>query len=530
MPQSSAITRAERVSARMKLIRSSRTAPEQTLRKALRSAGVRFRTPVGIAGRPDLVVAGQKIAIFVDGDYWHGNQWLRRKHRSLEDQLQYVSNKDYWVRKLSRNIARDFAVTAGLLQQGWKVLRFWESDVERSAADCAALVQSAAEARALPDLQATSLARRTVAEFFAGIGLMRLAFERQGWTVVFANDIEPKKQAMYQAHFGAAHGEFAPGDIHALSADRVPDVAIATASFPCNDLSLAGARRGLAGSQSSAFWGFASVLRKMGKRKPPMVLLENVPGLLSSNGGQDFEAVLLALNKLGYTVDVLTVDAIHFVPQSRARLFVIGVARELARTGSCLCDESDIRPHALTNFILSHQNIRWNLRPLPSLPARKSVLADMLDELPDGHPLWWSAERAKYLLNQMSSRHRGEAEDLIASRRWSYATVFRRVRQGKSMAELRTDGTAGCLRTPRGGSGRQILLKAGFGTYSVRLLSAQECARLMGADEYSITASLNQALFGFGDAVCVPAVEWIVQHYFTPLAMESIRGTILGRE
>jgi DNA (cytosine-5)-methyltransferase 1 len=97
------------------------------------------------------------------------------------------------------------------------------------------------------------------------------------------------------------------------------------------------------------------------------------------------------------------------------------------------------------------------------------------------------------------------------------------------VAELRTDGIAGCLRTPRGGSARQILFKAGYGRYECRLLSPRECARLMGADDYRIEVPNNQALFGFGDAVCVPAIEWIVTHYLMPLCNELIRGRVLIR-
>lgn len=91
------------------------------------------------------------------------------------------------------------------------------------------------------------------------------------------------------------------------------------------------------------------------------------------------------------------------------------------------------------------------------------------------------------------------------------------------MAELRTDGIAGCLRTPRGGSGRQILIKAGKGKYFVRLITPKECARLMGADDYVTTAPLNKALFGFGDAVCVPVIEWIAKHYLNPVVNELLR-------
>jgi len=97
------------------------------------------------------------------------------------------------------------------------------------------------------------------------------------------------------------------------------------------------------------------------------------------------------------------------------------------------------------------------------------------------------------------------------------------------MAELRTDGLAGCLRTPKGGSARQILFRASRGRYAARLLTPLECARLMGADEIRIpkSISVNTALFAFGDGVCVPVVRWITEHYLTPLATELIRGCVL---
>lgn len=115
---------------------------------------------------------------------------------------------------------------------------------------------------------------------------------------------------------------------------------------------------------------------------------------------------------------------------------------------------------------------------------------------------WWSRDRAEYLLNQMSKKHKETALKMISGKQMSYGTVFRRVRHECSMAELRTDGIAGCLRTPRGGSGRQILFMAGRGRYAVRLLTPRECARLMGVDDYKITVPLNQALFGFGESYC----------------------------
>jgi DNA (cytosine-5)-methyltransferase 1 len=371
---------------------------------------------------------------------------------------------------------------------------------------------------------------KTFAEFFAGIGLMRIGLERGGWHISFANDIDEDKWQMYRDHFGDT-GEFVLGDVHKLDPAAVPTVALATASFPCNDLSLAGARKGLEGAQSSAFWGFVEVLTKMGSRRPPIVLLENVTGFLTSHEGNDFRDALLALNRLGYAVDAFIIDALRFVPQSRQRLFVIG---QKTKDVSALNDsprfyESDSRPGALADFIIWNPDINWRIRKLPPLPTSAKRLSSILETLSPNSQIWWSRERCDYLLNQMSKKHRTQADKMIAGDRTTYGTVFRRVRYGQSMAELRTDGVAGCLRTPRGGSGRQILFAAGKGRFAVRLLTPRECARLMGAEDFTIKVPSNQALFGFGDAVCVPVIEWIARNYLTPLWIEEYAQEKFGK-
>jgi DNA (cytosine-5)-methyltransferase 1 len=257
-----------------------------------------------------------------------------------------------------------------------------------------------------------------------------------------------------------------------------------------------------------------TLLEAMRSRRPPLVLLENVTGFLTSHGGRDFEQALQALNRLGYAVDAFILDAVHFVPQSRQRLFVLG-----QRAGAIESDalrQTDVRPRSLIDFIQGHPAIRWRIRDLPPQPESQMRLKQILDR----HGDWWDSDRAEYLLSQMSPRHRKVAEEMIAGSRRSYGTVFRRIRNSRSMAELRTDGIAGCLRTPRGGSGRQILFRAGKGKYDARLLTPLECARLMGAGDYRISGSLNQALFGFGDAVCVPVIEWIAENYLNPIINE----------
>lgn len=365
--------------------------------------------------------------------------------------------------------------------------------------------------------------KRTAAEFFAGIGLMRMGLERAGWNVIWANDIDEDKMHMHQGHFTNDDAHFRLGDVHSLDPDEIPTVSLATASFPCNDLSLAGARRGLAGQHSSAFWGFIDAMKGMGTRRPPLVMLENVAGFLTSHDGNDLREACLALNELGYSVDAFIVDAALFVPQSRQRLFLIGkrescTAPHMAETLSFY--ESQCRPRALADFILWNPDIQWSIRGLPPIARVNTILQDILEDLPPNSTYWWTKQRADYLLNQMSEKHRAIADRMILGKEVTFGTIFRRVRHGRSMAELRTDGIAGCLRTPRGGSGRQILFMAGRRRFAVRLLTPRECARLMGADDFQITVSLNQALFGFGDAVCVPVIQWIAENYLTPALKE----------
>lgn len=369
----------------------------------------------------------------------------------------------------------------------------------------------------------------TCAEFFAGIGLVRMGLEKHGIRVIFANDNDPAKQEMYSAQFSDADEHFLLQDVHDLLPEQIPNADIATASFPCTDLSLAGSRKGLKGSQSSAFWGFISAVESM-ERRPAIILLENVLGFLSSNNGQDFTAAMKALNRLGYVVDPFIIDASWFVPQSRQRLFIVATLKDsfkgdkritAARAKQYGFFESQLRPKQLANFVLEHPEIDWHCRQLPSPPEESPKLETIIDSSDDSIQNWWNEERSNYLINQMSPRHRAELDRMVSSSKISYGTVFRRVRKGRSMAELRNDGIAGCLRTPKGGSGRQILVKCGFGRFQVRLLNARECARLMGAADFNITVPQNQALFGFGDAVCVNAISWIAEHYILPSLSEQ---------
>ncbi len=430
----------------MRRVRSQDTTPERLLQKALRNAGVRFRTCAeNLPGKPDIVIPSKRLAIFIDGDFWHGGQWRRRKLASLDDQFRETASRSYWLRKIRRNMDRDCRVSAALLADQWSVVRLWESDALRDSAACVefALSPAARSLRAIPG--------KTFAEFFAGIGLMRCALEKHGWTAAYANDIDREKLDMYSAHFG---GGFKLRHVDEVSARSIPSVTLATAS--CS--------RGGFG----AFRGLINVLDGMRSRRPPLALIENTPRLLTSHGGRDLEQALTALNRLGYAVDAFLLDAAHFVPQSRPQLVVIG-----RRIGSLESDEfgaTEARPQSLVDFIHAHPHIRWSIRNLPPAPSLKLQLADVLDD--GGH--WWNLERSHCLLDQMSLPQRAVADEMIAAPRWSYGTVLRRMREGKSTVELRTGSLAGSLRGPVGGSARQIVFKAGRGQYFARLLTPRE--------------------------------------------------------
>ena len=167
------------------------------------------------------------------------------------------------------------------------------------------------------------------AEFFAGMGLMRAGLEPMGIATVFANDICPVKATLYRDNWGS--DGLHVGDIRALSGADIPDCEIASASFPCTDLSLAGGRAGLQGEQSRLVLDFLRILGEMDQRAPSVVLIENVTGFLTANGGADWQTVMAGLRGLGYEARHIVVNASAFVPQSRARVFIVGRKGSMGR-------------------------------------------------------------------------------------------------------------------------------------------------------------------------------------------------------
>lgn len=332
----------------------------------------------------------------------------------------------------------------------------------------------------------------TAAEFFAGMGLVRAALSRSGISTVFANDNDPVKARLYRANF--EDGEFVQDDICNLSGCDIPTVDLAAASFPCTDLSLAGQRKGLEGPRSSTLWEFLRIVREMGRRRPRVILLENVPGFLTANDGRDYRAVLEELGNLGYYCNVELLDAASFVPQSRLRLFVIA-SRE--------------RPPKLR--IASQPPER-----------RKEGLRNIVERLPRSSPHWWSESRTKAFADSVLPSQKQRLADLERRPRLEFRTAYRRTRNGRAVWEIRADGIAGALRTCRGGSSKQALVQAGRGGFRVRWLLPIEYARLQGAEGLRLdVVTPTQALFALGDAVCIPAVVWLADTRLLPLLKEN---------
>lgn len=360
---------------------------------------------------------------------------------------------------------------------------------------------------------------RLAAEFFAGAGLVRRAMEGAGWRVVWANDFDPVKRRVYRAWLGDDH-EIDGRDVREVRAGDVPEAALWTASFPCTDLSVAGGRAGIHAGQSEAVWAILRMLREKGEQGPRWVLFENVTGLLSSHAGADLRALVGALNGAGFGVDPMLVDARWFTPQSRPRLFLLASRLgEAARADPMSLAPRRARPARVVEAMRAHADLVWHARDLPEPPAGAARVESVLESLDDDDARWWSEERVRYFLAQAHPAHHALRDEVCA--RGGVATAFRRVRQiggvKRSVVELRADGCAGCLRMPKGGSAKQMLLVGRRGAPArVRYMTAVECARLQGVEGVPDGFTESELLAAMGDAVCVPAARWALERIDQP--------------
>jgi len=369
----------------------------------------------------------------------------------------------------------------------------------------------------------------TYYEFFAGGGMARAGLG-DGWRCLFANDFDKKKAESYRANWGGE--ELFVGDVRAVTTDQLPGRAdLVWASFPCQDLSLAGAGAGLKGERSGSFWPFWKLmtgLRTEG-RAPATIVLENVCGALTSHGGQDFVSICEALAKGGYRFGALIIDAALFVPQSRPRLFIVAVdaalARQCADAGLVDASPDDLfhtrALRAAQERLPAHVQDNWLWWRLSPPAARDGTFSQIVEAEPAG-VVWHTSTETQALLDMMSDVNLEKIAQAKRAGGKMAGTLYRRTRwhDGAKVqrAEARFDGLAGCLRTPAGGSSRQFIVVVEKGRVRTRLMSARETARAMGLrDDYILPTSYNEAYHLTGDGVVAPAVRHIAAALLEPV-------------
>ena len=380
-----------------------------------------------------------------------------------------------------------------------KISKVWviPSDADKPTVSCEL---DAAEARV--DL---SHAPYAMHEFFAGSGLVAYGLKGM-FSPVWSNDINERKAAVYKANF--VHEHFVLGDIKNVKGAELPLAHLSWASFPCQDLSLAGNMKGIFADRSGLVWEYLRVLDET-VEKPRVLALENVSGLLVANNGENYKNLHEALRQRGYRCGAIFLNSEIFVPQSRPRIFVIAVRDDVPLPAEI----ADKEPNWLHNKAAAELGktldgwIWWKA----ARPAQAPItLESILD-----HDAVFDKDDVLRLVPQRIMDELNSYESIIA-------TGYRRTRNGHQQLELRFDGIAGCLRTPAGGSSKQYVVVRKNGENHARLLTVREAARLMGApDTYSLPGSYNDGYFAMGDAVVLPVAKFIGERFLLPLAQAA---------
>ena len=343
-------------------------------------------------------------------------------------------------------------------------------------------------------------------EFFAGSGLVGHALAPY-FKVVWANDVCPKKAAVFETNH--ENIPFTLCSLTEINGESLPPSVLSWASFPCQDLSLAGNGKGIRAKRSGLVWEWLRVMDEMPQR-PTILAAENVVGLVSADGGSHYRELHVALTARGYKVGALLLDAVHWLPQSRPRIFVVAVDAGINIPEKLMDAKPNwAHPAAVQNVATELDGWIWWRLPKPL--KRTSVLSDIVDfSLP-----CQDEATSKKNLAMVPPAHRKRLEECGLS----VAPGYKRIRNKKQVLELRFDDVAGCLRTPAGGSSRQYLVIRRGAEWRTRVLSPREAARLMGAPEtFRLPGTFNDGYKAMGDAVAAPVASYLAKHLLSPLA------------
>jgi DNA (cytosine-5)-methyltransferase 1 len=340
----------------------------------------------------------------------------------------------------------------------------------------------------------------TCIDLFAGIGGMRLGFERHGARCVFTSEWNEWSQKTYLANFGGEHP--IAGDITKVDVNEIPEHDILLAGFPCQPFSISGVSKRNALGRPHGFECttqgtlFFDVARIIAAKRPKAFLLENVKNLVSHDKGNTFKVILETLrNELGYVVQTRVIDARYLVPQHRERIFIVGFRED-------------------TGF--SFDDLK-----LPEVGPKLGSILHPEDgsELAEG--VFTIGPRArvnpKYVLT-----------DALWAYLQAYAAKHKAAGNGFGYGRATKDSVARTLSARYFKDGSEILVWRGDDK-NPRRLTPRECARLMGfPEDWKIPVSDTQAYRQFGNAVVVPVVTEIariMKRHIMTLATRDVRAT-----
>jgi DNA (cytosine-5)-methyltransferase 1 len=367
----------------------------------------------------------------------------------------------------------------------------------------------------------------THAEFFAGIGGM--AFGLNHFNTVWANDICPIKERTFKLNHNDV--EFICDDINNILVTDIPNTTLVSATYPCTNTSCAGDRTGLLGVKSGVVYKWLELMKsKGGAETHPFAILENPTGLIARNHGSDLTDLISQLNSLGYAVNLMVVDAKHFVPQSRPRIFINCIDRAIISPNITPITSSNDLPQCknlMTNPLRKWitKNLDLNLvnvatRPLPT----RTIQLESLIELDEQNTDHWADENFKdELIRLLVGKQLAKFQKLVNSPFKTVSTVARRGRthpDGTSFnaTEINVSGVAPAQRPYKGGSSRCWVLVAGQGSYDFKVVTPRESARLMGFDDtFKLPSNAKEAYQCTGDSVVPQAVSWVEENVYQPL-------------
>ena len=334
------LTKQER-SYNMSQIKGKDTQPEIKLRKEIFSSGLKgHKIHKKIAGKPDIVFPKQRIAVFIDGCFWHKCPKCYQEPKT---------NNKFWSEKINANKRRDKKVNTQLKKDGWTILRFWEHEIKVNSSRCVEKIKNAVLSNKL-----------NVIDLFCGAGGMSHGFEKAGFNVLLG--IDSNENAIKT--FNKNH-KFAKGlckDMTSLSVNEIKQIIrnkridVIVGGPPCQGFSMAGKRRPN-DPRNSLFREYLRVVKGL---KPKLFVMENVRGLLSmkdETGKKVIDIILDEFNKAGYNATVQKVNTADYgVPQKRHRIFIIGI-----KNSSSINFSFPEQTHSKTGVSKDGKKIRfWN--------------------------------------------------------------------------------------------------------------------------------------------------------------------------